>query len=90
MYSMNILGLHEAPNRQLVLAADPHFPSVINLNNSRFDLIQCFEATRRYLKVDLDEEFSAAYEEWREYMRRVIFPEVSASRRGGHGVESHD
>jgi Family of unknown function (DUF5677) len=28
MYSMNILGLHEAPNGQLVLAADPHFPSV--------------------------------------------------------------
>jgi hypothetical protein len=76
MYSMNILGFYEAPNGQLVLAADPNFPSIINLNNSRFDLIQCFEATRRYLKVDLDEKFSAAYEEWREYMRRVINPDT--------------
>jgi len=76
MYSMNILGFHEAPNGQLVLAPDPHFPSIINLYNSLFDLIQCFEATRRYLKVGLDEKFSAAHEEWRRHRNRVINPDT--------------
>lgn len=74
MYSMNILGLHKAPDGQLVLAADPHFPSIINLHNSLFDLIQCFEATRCYLKVNFDERFSALHDEWRGYTHRVINP----------------
>jgi hypothetical protein len=76
MYSMNILGFHEAPNGQLVLAPNPHFPSVINLYNSLFDLVQCFEATRRYLEVDAEEPFSAAYEEWCKHRNRVINPET--------------
>jgi hypothetical protein len=63
MYSMNILGLHKAPNGQLVLAPDPHFPSIINLHNSLFDLIQCFEATRRCIRVNLDEKFSELLKE---------------------------
>jgi hypothetical protein len=72
MYSMNILGLHKGASGQLVLAPDPHFPSIINLHNSLFDLIQCFEVTRKYLQVDFDSAFSAAHDEWRQYMRRVI------------------
>jgi hypothetical protein len=74
MYSMNILGLHKAPDGQLALGADPHFPSIINLQNSLFDLIQCFEATGRYLKMNFDERFSTLHEEWRGYMNRVINP----------------
>lgn len=49
MYSMSILGLHKSPDGQLVLAADPGFPSMINLHNALFDLIQCFEASRSFL-----------------------------------------
>lgn len=74
MYSMNILGLHKAQDGHLVLAADPHFPAIIHLNNALFDLIQCFEATRRYLKIDIDVKFLALHEEWREYVNRVVNP----------------
>lgn len=80
MYSMNILGLHRAPGGRLVLSPDPHFPSIINLHNALFDLIQCFEATRRYLEKDLDSKFSLLLKEWREYMMRVIGPPRKASR----------
>jgi hypothetical protein len=72
MYSMNILGLHPAPDGAPVLAADPSFPAVINLHNSLFDLIQCFEAVRRFLNADFDARFSSLLDDWRVYMRRVF------------------
>src|ERR1700755_1648974 len=83
MYSMNILGLHKTPDGQLVLAPDPHFPSMINLHNALFNLIQCFEATRRYLDEDFDSRFSTLLEEWREYVSRVIGPTQKPASEAG-------
>lgn len=74
MYSMNILGLHKSPTGELVLAADPQFPSIINLHNALFDLVQCFEVTRRFIGADFDNKFSALHDEWRGFVGRVIGP----------------
>jgi hypothetical protein len=74
MYSMNMLGLYKSPDGQMVLAPDPHWPSMINLHNSLFDLIQCFEVTRRYLEKDADSQFSSLLKDWREFMTRVVGP----------------
>ncbi|MCA0301713.1 MAG: hypothetical protein LCH95_04845 [Proteobacteria bacterium] len=74
MYSMNMLGLYKSPDGQMVLAPDPHWPSLINVHNSLFDLIQCFEMTRRYLDKDADQEFSSILKDWRGYMERVVGP----------------
>lgn len=72
MYSMTILGLFPAPSGQLVLAPDPSFPAVINLHNSFFDLVQCFEATRRFLGVDFDSKFDGLLDEWRETAKKTV------------------
>jgi hypothetical protein len=74
MYSMTILGLLPAPDGQLVLAPDPGFPAVISLHNSLFDLIQCFEGTRRFLGVDFDSRFCALLDEWHDYAKRTVKP----------------
>lgn len=80
MYSMNMLGLYKSPDGQMVLAPDPHWPSLINLHNSLFDLIQCFEVTRRYLEKDADSDFSSLLKDWREYMTRVVGPPQAKSK----------
>lgn len=85
MYSMGILGLHKAPNGQLVLAADPHFPSIINLHNSLFDIIQCYEVTRRFLGKDFDGRYSTLLMEWRTYVDRVIGRSASDATKDQSG-----
>lgn len=74
MYSINMLGLHKAPDGTYVLAADPFFPATINLHNSLFDLIQCYEAAHRFFKVAADEEFRPLFDEWNGYVKRVLEP----------------
>lgn len=74
MFSMNMLGLHKSPDGQMVLAPDPHWPSMISLHNSLFDLIQCFEVTRRYLEKDADSGFSSLLKDWKMCTTRIVGP----------------
>lgn len=73
MYSINMLHLFKPPNGDtLVLAPDPGFPAIIFLDNALFDLIQCFEASRRFFKSDLDAEFDALYDEYDMHLKSII------------------
>lgn len=85
MYSMKILGLHKTPSGQLVLAADPHLPSMINMHNSLFDTIQCYEVSRRFLGKDFDNRYSALLREWHSYVERVIGPTASGATEDQSG-----
>ena len=85
MYSMQILGLHKSPSGNLVLAADPHFPSMINLHNSLFDVIQCFEVTSKFIEKNFDEQFDTLLREWQSYVRRVIGPAYPERGSGATG-----
>jgi hypothetical protein len=72
MYSLAMLGLHKAPNGDLVLATDPNFPLIVEMHGSLFDLIQCFEATRGFLKIDFDDKFSALFDDWRKLADQIV------------------
>jgi hypothetical protein len=74
MYSINMLGIHRAPDGAYVLAADPQFPAIVNLHNALFDLIQCYEATYRFFNVVADEKFGSLFDEWNGNVKRVLGP----------------
>ena len=70
-YSMGMLGLHPAPDGTLVLAAEPHWPSMLTLQNAYFDIIQCFEAAFSYHTEAAATIFEALLSEWLGISKRV-------------------
>lgn len=63
-YSLQMLSLHRAPSGQLVLAADPHWPSLLVLQNCLFDALQCFEATMAFYDRLRAAVFNELHTEW--------------------------
>ncbi len=53
----------------LVLAPDPGFPAIIFLDNALFDLIQCFEASRRFFQANFDAKFDTLYDEYHIHLK---------------------
>ena len=49
MFGLNIIGLHKAPDGQIVMAPDPWWPTFLCIFNSLSDLIKCHEAASRFL-----------------------------------------
>lgn len=72
MYAVRMLGLHKAPNGQLVLAVDPHWPAIVCCYNSLFDLIHCHEAVA--MDGGVKPVFDELFAEWRDYSDRMSVP----------------
>jgi hypothetical protein len=70
-YSMEMLHLYPAPNGQLVLAAQPHWPSMLTLQNTYFDIIQCFEAAFLYHTEAAATIFEWLLTEWLAISKQV-------------------
>jgi hypothetical protein len=71
-FSVEMLGLHKAPNGQLVLAPDPHWPAMLTLHVALFDLIFCYEAVQLCLRKESTEVFGRLLDEWYELMDKVL------------------
>jgi hypothetical protein len=69
-FGLKMLEFHEAPDRQVVLAPDPHWPAMLCLQNALFDLMQCREAVVAYFASD-DPTFGELYEEWHACLDRM-------------------
>jgi hypothetical protein len=63
-YSIELLGLHKAPDGKFVLAAQPHWPALLILQNAYFDIVQCFEAAHVYHHADAAVRFEALLATW--------------------------
>jgi hypothetical protein len=72
-YSIEILGLHPAPDGRLVLAAQPHWPGLLILQNCYFDIIQCFEAAHVCHKQNAASTFELFLAEWLS-LSKVLLP----------------
>jgi hypothetical protein len=70
-YSIELLGLQKAPDGSFVLAAKPHWPALLVLQNAHFDIIQCFEAAHVCHKENSAATFEAFLNEWYWISRRV-------------------
>jgi hypothetical protein len=71
-YSIELLGLHKAPSGSLVLAAEPHWPSILTLQNTLFDIVQCFEAIQICYKHDAAKTFEALLAEWLAISKKLL------------------
>jgi hypothetical protein len=71
-YSIELLGLQKAPDGTLVLAAQPHWPAMLTLKNTYFDIIQCFEAAHVCHKLDAAMLFEALLAEWIAVSKKMI------------------
>ena len=74
MYAARMLGLHKAPNSQLVLAVDPHWPEIVCCYNTLFDLIHCHEAIALEAGADGKPIFDELFAQWREFSDRISGP----------------
>ncbi len=72
-YSIEILGLQPAPDGRLVLAAQPHWPGLLILQNCYFDIIQCFEAAQVCHRKDAADTFERLLAEWLS-LSKVLLP----------------
>lgn len=63
-YSIELLGIQPTPDGTLVLAAQPHWPGLLVLQNTHFDIIQCFEAAHICHKQNAAPQFEALLGEW--------------------------
>lgn len=64
MYSIEMIGLHKAPDGKLVMAANQQWPSLLVLQNCMFDILQCFESAHAYYDVRKPEIFEGLYQQW--------------------------
>ncbi len=71
-YSVELLGLHRAPDGQLVLAPDPQWPAILTLHLALFDVIFCYEATQLFLQKDGTDAYGKLLDECHELMRKVL------------------
>jgi hypothetical protein len=70
MYGVNMLGLHEAPSGQLVLAPSPWWPAMLCGFNSLFDLIQCHAAIS-FMGKD-STIFDEVHSRWQKLNRKMV------------------
>lgn len=73
MYGVNMLGLHTAPDGQVVLAPHPSWPAVLCAYNSLFDLIQCHDAIYAFHKTKGTATLDTLFSEWRSFADKVEF-----------------
>jgi hypothetical protein len=71
-YSIEMLGIQQGPNGLGVLAASPHWPSLLTLQNTHFDMIQCFEAAQVCHKKDAAVTFEAFLAEWLASSKQTV------------------
>ncbi len=64
VYSLELLGLHEAGIGRLELATGAHWPGLLILQNCQFDIIQCFEALNAYYDKATGQLFNELLLEW--------------------------
>jgi hypothetical protein len=70
-YSIELLGIQKTADDSLVLAAQPHWPALLVLQNAHFDIIHCFEAAYVCHKKDAAEIFNAFFAEWYWISKRI-------------------
>ena len=71
-YSIELLGLHKASDGSLVLSTQPHWPSLLTLQNTYFDIVQCFEAAQIAHKQDASAKFEAFLAEWISVSNKML------------------
>jgi hypothetical protein len=70
-YSIELLGIQQAPDGTGVLVAQPHWPGLLILQSTYFDIIQCFEATQVCHKQNAATQFEALLAEWIAASKRM-------------------
>jgi hypothetical protein len=63
-FSIELLGLQQYPDGKLVLGTQPHWPGLLLLRNTDFDILQCFEAAHICHQKDAAEVFEKFLTEW--------------------------
>jgi hypothetical protein len=58
-FSIELLGLQKVPDGNVMLATQPHWPTILLIQNALFDIIQCFEAAQICHKKDAAQIFEA-------------------------------
>jgi hypothetical protein len=71
-FSIELLGLQEAPNGKVVLGTMPHWPTILLVKNALFDLIQCFEAAQICYKKDAAQLFEPLLVEWLGVSNQIV------------------
>lgn len=79
VYSLELLGLHEAGTGRLELATGAHWPGLLILQNCQFDIIQCFEALNAYYDKAAGQLFNELLLEWYHLSSQMDFPTLSPS-----------
>ncbi len=70
-YGAQMLGLHQAPSGELVLAPEPWWPAILSMYDALFSLIQCHEALLAFYGAGRTEIFSSLHGHWREACRKI-------------------
>jgi hypothetical protein len=70
-FSIELLGLQEFPDGKLVLGTQPHWPAILLLRNTEFDIIQCFEAAHVCHRKAAAEIFEKFLMEWYLISRQI-------------------
>jgi hypothetical protein len=63
-YSIELMTVNKAKDGRLILGAQPYWPRMLILQNSHFDMIQCFEAAHVCHKRNSAATFNALLAEW--------------------------
>jgi hypothetical protein len=63
-YSIELMTVNKARDGRLILGAQPYWPRMLILQNSHFDIIQCFEAAHLCHKRNSAATFNALLAEW--------------------------
>lgn len=79
-YSLELLTINKTPTGKPYLGAPSHWPKMLILQNTNFDIIQCFEAAHVCHKVDAAPIFNAFYVEW-VHLAKVLAPEMEELAR---------
>jgi hypothetical protein len=63
-FGLNIIGLHENPDGQVIMAPDPQWPAMLCIFNSMFDIIQCHDALTGFAEKPMAPLFEDLLYEW--------------------------
>jgi hypothetical protein len=70
-YSIELMTIYKWPDGRSVLGAQPYWPRMLILQNTLFDIIQCFEAAHVCHKQDAASTFNSFFLEWFNLAKQI-------------------